>query len=181
MKDSHNVAVSESYKDWQPPVAVGVAVNRLLNGIPQQYLIGLKSLFLTNSSNLPHDFRKGKTKSRGRKVTMVDCLGYYQEKQKSRPAQIVLLMDNMLDSTPNFFLRIPLILDAVISHTLYHELGHHIHKTQAPQYAEKEDVADEWLRKLRRHYFRKHYWYMTPVFALLWLLLKPLKWIARKK
>ncbi len=182
MKKSHSVIISEAYKDWSPPAYATKTINRLLNGIPKDRLAGLKSVVITNSASLSHDRRKGKTKARGRKVSTVQCRGFYYEKWQGQPAWIKLLLDNMLEPWPAWTLYIPFLRDLVFSDTLFHELGHHIHKTQAPQHKEREDVADDWQKKLSRHYFRRRYWYLRPLCFVLGLLLKPLsRKMERKK
>jgi hypothetical protein len=45
---------------------------------------------------------------------------------------------------------------------LFHEIGHHIHAVHIPAYDGKENVAEDWSRKLVRQFFRKHYWYLVP-------------------
>ena len=181
MKESHGVIIREAYKDWSPPVRAAQTVDRLLNGIPRKRLADLKTIVLTNSANLPHDERKGKTKARGRKVPMVRCGGFYHEKWKDQPAWVQLLLDNILEPWPKWTLRVPFLRDLAFSEPLFHELGHHIHKTQVPQHKEREDVADIWRKKLSRYYFRRHYWYLMPLLFVLRLLLKPLYWMMERK
>ena len=181
MKESHGVIIREAYKDYTPPVRAQQTVDRLLNGIPQKRLAGLKTVVLTNSSNLSHGERKGKTKARGRKVPMARCGGFYHEKWQGKPAWIQLLLDITLEPWPKWTLRIPFLRDLALSNPLFHELGHHIHKTQSPQHKEREDVAEDWRKKLSRHYFRRHYWYLMPFFFVLRLVLKPIYWIMKKR
>jgi len=59
---------------------------------------------------------------------------------------------------------------------LFHEIGHHMHRTRAPEFKEREDVADSWEKRLSRVFFRKRYWYLMPVVYLLW----PLFWLKNK-
>ncbi len=56
----------------------------------------------------------------------------------------------------------PLIRDLMIGDVLYHELGHHIHYWMRPEYKEKEDVADNWSKKLFVNHIRHTYWYLMP-------------------
>jgi hypothetical protein len=46
---------------------------------------------------------------------------------------------------------------------LFHEVGHHIHRTIRPEHKEKEDVADLWAKRLIGNFIRKKYWYALPV------------------
>jgi hypothetical protein len=49
----------------------------------------------------------------------------------------------------------------VLGEVLFHEIGHHIHYTQAPEFREREDVAEDWKKRLSKIYFRKRYWYFV--------------------
>jgi hypothetical protein len=54
----------------------------------------------------------------------------------------------------------------MLGEIIFHEIGHHIHATTQPEYREREDVADEWQRRLLRAYLRRHYGYLRPLGAL---------------
>ena len=46
-----------------------------------------------------------------------------------------------------------------IAKVLFHEIGHHIHRTKVPEHREPENVADKymmkyWLKFIRRNWFR---------------------------
>lgn len=63
-------------------------------------------------------------------------------------------------------LYIPMARFILIASVLYHELGHHLHKTQYPEFKEKEDVAEEWRRKLTKAAIRKRYRYVMPLMKI---------------
>jgi hypothetical protein len=44
---------------------------------------------------------------------------------------------------------VPLLLEGVFGDVLLHEIGHHIHATSAPEHSDKEEVADQWKKKLK--------------------------------
>jgi hypothetical protein len=46
---------------------------------------------------------------------------------------------------------------------LYHEVGHHIQAVHKLIYEGRENVAENWEKKLGRHFFRARYWYLVPV------------------
>ena len=46
---------------------------------------------------------------------------------------------------------------------MFHEIGHHIHAVHKPVYDGKENVAEDWSKKLLRRFCRRHYWYAVPV------------------
>jgi hypothetical protein len=58
---------------------------------------------------------------------------------------------------------LPIAREIVFGHVLFHELGHHIHRTIRPEHTEKEDVADSWAGKLNANFIRKKYWYVMPM------------------
>ena len=73
---------------------------------------------------------------------------------------IVLVVDQMFADCPELFLLLPPVKTYLIARTLYHEIGHHIHRLKQPGYrADKETVADEWRDKLLRDFAKRRYWY----------------------
>jgi hypothetical protein len=66
-----------------------------------------------------------------------------------------------------FFLRRSIVQDLLIGRTLYHEVGHHIHRTRHPEYKDREAVANEWRDRLMGCHMRRRYWYLRiPMFFL---------------
>ena len=180
-ENTHVVAIEEVYQSYSPPVSVERTVSRLLAGIPNKYLAGLKRVVLRDAGGLSHDRRRQKTRSRKRKVAIRGSLGLYHRKWLNNPAWIEIFVDNVLAEWPTWVIRIPLCRDIAFSRVLFHELGHHIHRTQAPEYKEREDVADKWKVKLNSHYIRRRYWYLVPLFYLLARILKPFRSSAKKE
>ena len=156
-KNQHEVDIVESYKDYEPPNFVIHSVRKMIYVLPDNLLSGLKTVVLTNAGGLSHKRRRRKTMSRGKKVPLRDWLGVYHRKSKSNPAWIEIFIDHIVDDYPGSILYIPILREMMISKTLYHEIGHHIHLTQAPEHREKEDVADKWSIRLERYYFRKQH------------------------
>jgi hypothetical protein len=62
---------------------------------------------------------------------------------------------------------IPFVRDGSFGLVLFHEIGHHVHATVAPEYLEKEDVADAWAKRLWKKFARQKYWFLVPVAPLL--------------
>ena len=164
----------EAYRNWAPPVKAAKIVARLVAGVPERHLAGLESIILTNSSGLAHSRRRKKTWADNRKVRIVDCRGLYHQAWKGQPAFIELFVDNILKGTHPVVLRIPMLREVQFAETLYHEIGHHIHTTQVPEYRGREEAAELWERRLRRSYFRRKYWY---VLAILWPLGRVVTWV----
>jgi hypothetical protein len=164
------IDIYESYKDFSPPAWVRTSIARLVDGIPAQYANGLHSITLTNTSGLNHRRRRQKTIARKRKVSIIECRGLYHQAWQGKPAMIELFIDKILYRWPALILKVPLFQDMLLADVLYHELGHHIHKTCAPEHREREDVAEVWGKKIGRLYFRQKYKW----FKLLGFILKPL-------
>ena len=157
------VDIVESYRDWAPPVDVSRVVSRLLSGTEKRYKVGLATVVLTNVAGLSRDRRRQKTWSRGRKRPIVKCRGLYHQAWRGDPAWVEVFVDNTLRGVPPWLLRLPLLQDAIVGDVLFHEIGHHLHATQAPEYREREDVAERWERRLSRQYTRRRYWYLIPL------------------
>ncbi len=167
MVNNLKIKICESYKDFLPPSWVRRSVTRLINGVPEKYIGGLHSINLTNTDGLNHSRRRQKTISRKRKVSVIECRGLYHQKWQRKPATIELFVDKIIHRWPVVALKVPLFQDMLIADVLYHELGHHIHKTSAPEHREREDIAEDWQKKLGRHYFRQNYKWIKPFRFLL--------------
>ncbi|MCP4109664.1 MAG: hypothetical protein GY749_29775 [Desulfobacteraceae bacterium] len=195
-----NIKTEEVYKDYSPPFDVCNIVDRLIKGIPQEYLNGLDSVIITNASGLNRQARRKRKKQSGKMIQTIKSLGRYHGPWRGQPAYIELFVDNifppkiklseiiedddsklekiifrifpLIESITNFivkcFFLTKLLRDFKVSKTLYHEIGHHIHRTRVPEYKEPEDVANIWGYRLMRHYFYRKYWYQFP---FVWILL----------
>lgn len=184
MSNKPKIEICESYKDFSPPSWVHQSVTRLIEVVPDKYLNRLHSITLTNVDGLNHSRRRQKTISRKRKVAVRECRGMYHYKWQGKPAHIELFVDQIIHRWPLIVLKVPLFQDLLLADVLYHELGHHIHKTTAPEYGEREDVAEDWQKKLGRDYFRQKYKWLKPfrmiLKSIVALLLKITRLIQRK-
>ena len=154
------VEIQENYNNYDAPRCALKSVKRLIRHTPKKYFSGLNQLNLTNTDALNRKNRRQKTISRKRKVALNNCAGWYVEKWNNQPARIELLIDKIFFDYPTWALKIGFISDIALSRTFFHELGHHIHKTQVPEHEEREDVADKWKSRLSRRYFWKRYWHI---------------------
>ena len=68
-----------------------------------------------------------------------------------------------------------------MAEVLYHEIGHHLHRTVAREHEETENVAEKWRRRLSRYYLRRKYWYFIPVAYLTRRLYRMARVLARSK
>jgi len=168
-----NIALIDNYKDYNPPSFIHDSIDRLLSGIPQKYLIGIKSIILTNSKALTSDDRKSDNKKMKNGWM---TLAFYSPAKKakpsnisfSKPAHISMYIDRILEKFPNYFLKLHFMQDVIIGAILYHEIGHHIHYSKIPEYQEREIVAKKWKKHLINRYLWKQYWYcMISIYPLM--------------
>jgi len=183
MNDKQIVKISENYNNYEPPAWVSKTLCRIINGVPEKYFNGLKIISLCSTESLNHRQRRQKTISRKRKVAIRNCQGLYYQKWHGKPAYIELFVDKIIQGWPTILLSFRFIKDLAFSEVLYHELGHHIHKTSAPEYKEREDVAEIWKRRLSRLYFQDRYFYSKmffyPLFVFWMPFIKLKRWIEQ--
>jgi len=129
---------------------------------------------LTNRLALTRDRKRAKVWWRSRKVRIADSLGVYHHATLREAAWIELMADGVLAGAPKWAWSFPIIRDGLLAHTLYHEVGHHIHAVHAPEHREPENVADEWRDRLMRGMYRHRH----PVFArVMAAVVSPVRWI----
>jgi hypothetical protein len=166
----------ENYRDFEPPAGFRSLVEDLLQSVPPKYLVGLKTIVLTNRDALSRDQRKQKVWSRNRKVRLAEARGAYYKATRTSPASVTLYVDNILAShVPPWITKVPLLRYCDLDTVLFHEIGHHIHAAHVPIYDGKENVAEDWSRTLKRRFFRRHYWYALPLLFPLALAIKVAK------
>ncbi len=142
-----------------PPFNVAATVEKMVETVPPKYLNGLSEIVLTNTAALPRKLRRSVTKSRKRKVRIVETAGLYHQSWHGKQAWIEIFVDNALGAPPEGWLRWMwkwgLFRDTGLREVIFHEIGHHIHTTVRPEHREKEDAADVWKLRLLRNYFRQ--------------------------
>jgi hypothetical protein len=106
----------------------------------------------------------------------MEARGLYRQAWQGKPAWIQIFVDNtLMHWEMGWWLKLPLLRDLLLGDVLFHEVGHHIHYTTRPEFREKEDIADSWMRKLKRQYLRRKYAWLIPLIPLL----RPLgRWLA---
>jgi len=166
-RNKTRTCVSEDYRDYRPSFNASATVTMLLSYVPSKYLIGLGQIVLTNSSGLNRKRRRQKTLSRNKRVRVKKSLGLYHQQWQGTPANIEIFIDNIENNTPAIVLKVPILKNLFIGKILYHEIGHHIHRTIQPEHCEREDAADEWAIKLGRSFVKKKYWYLMPLMYLI--------------
>jgi hypothetical protein len=147
-----------SFHDCEPPFDVASAVQRLLDSVPRKYLIGLSAVVLTNSRALSRKRRNSTIKARQRRTSLGTAAGLYHAAAKSNPAWIEIFVDNALHGwEKTFWVRVRFFRESKLADVLFHEIGHHIHRTIRPEYREREDVADVWKVRLQRNYHKQRF------------------------
>jgi hypothetical protein len=161
--DAQNVLISalpkviEDYRGYAPPFDVKADVEKMVGSVPPKFLVGLKEIMLTSTAGLPRKIRRGVTKSRKKKVKMIEAQGLYHPAWNNRPAWIEIFVDNALAGRHkgSFWWLLP--RDLHLQNVVFHEIGHHIHFAVRPEHREREDVADVWKLRLIRNYNRQHH------------------------
>jgi hypothetical protein len=172
---SQSPTVIASFCGYAPPFDPVPIVQRMLASVSPKYLVGLQRVVLTNSTGLPRKLRRAVTKSRGRKVRMVEARGVYHPAWRGNLAWIEIFVDNTLERCEKRrWSRLGFLREAEIGGVLFHEIGHHIHFTARPEYREKEDVADVWKARLGMNYRRGRYPILRKILRLLSPLTGPL-------
>ena len=139
------------------------------------------AVVLSAHQGLNRKRRREKTKARGRKVAIREAHGLYHREWFGRPASIELFIDSMLEGIPGLLFRWPTLKDLILARTLFHELGHHLHATQAPEHAEPEDIAERWRMGLTREAFAVLHPRSIPFLRVVARLLQPLRrWFYRR-
>ena len=166
--------------DFEPPANFRLLLEDLLDGVPANYLVGLKSIVLTNQSALTRNQRRQKIWSRNRKIRLAEARGCYYRATRSSPATVWLYVDNILRSEKPWFRRLPILRYYEPGTVLYHEIGHHIHAVHRSVFEGKENVAEDWSQKLFGRFCRLRYWYLRPLAYPLWLFFEVARRIERK-
>jgi hypothetical protein len=163
------VAIHENYKDYTPPPWVKPAVERLLASLAPEHIAGLESIVLTDAASIG----KGRTHRVGkRKYRRSECRGFYNPRTRTSAAWIQLVVDNVIAGWDTWMPRF--LRDAIISRTLYHEVGHHLEHTVGAATRRGEAAAEDWRRRLARIHFGRRY-------PILSLLVRLLRWMGIRK
>ncbi len=143
----------------------------MLEFVPPRYLLGLREVVLTNKIGLSRARRRSVTKSRGKKVKILQARGLYHPAWKGKQAWIEIFVDSTLSVYEKglwrWLLHFGYFQENEIGGVLFHEIGHHIDATHRPEFREKEDIADDWSKKLRREWLRKERPLLRKIFRLI--------------
>lgn len=174
--------VVASFSGYTPPFDVAQVVEKMLASVPPKFLVGLSEVVLTNTAGLPRRVRRSVSKSRKRKVRIVEAGGLYHPAWNGKTAWIEIFVDNMLRVWErSWWLRLRFLREGLVGDVLFHEIGHHIHYSVQPEYREEEDVADVWKVRLSRHYTRTAYPLFGAIARMLNSLMAPVLNILIKR
>lgn len=165
--------IREFYSNYRPPRYANKTIQKLIRTVPEKYLQGLGCIVLTNHSALSRRDRLGKVTSRKRRIPQSFVRGRYHYAYHGEMAWIELFVDKLEVDTAKVS-WIPLLREIAFGYTLFHEVGHHIGCRMRPESREKEDVADDWSKKLSGNFFRIEYRYLVPVRKPLWRFIRAL-------
>jgi len=154
--------VVEQYKAFEPPIAFRGMLEELLDSVPANYLVGLKTIVLTNQKALGRDQKRQKTWSRNHMIRLADALDWSNRATRTTSASVFLLVDNIRRSEQSGMQGIPILRYEALGTVLFHEIGHHIHAVHKPVFKQREDVAENWSKKLFVRFIRKRYGYLVP-------------------
>ena len=168
--------IAASFRDYDPPFDAMPIVRRMLDSVPEKYLLSINEVVLTNANGLSRSRRRSITKSRKRKVKIAEAMGLYHPGWQGKPAWIEIFIDNTLKGWERgFWFKVPLVREFVIGDVLFHEIGHHIHFSIRPEFRETEDVADVWKVKLQRNYNRQRSHWLWRLFRFVRPFIVPLE------
>jgi len=152
--------IVENYRNFAPPPWLKTIIEKALDSVPPNYLAGLKTVVLTNKSALTRDQRRQKIWQRSKTHRLAEARGAYYSATRSRPASVWLYVDNIMGP---WYFRVPIVGVIEFAEVLFHEIGHHIHTVHKPVYDGKENIAEDWSKKLLGRFVRRRYWYAMPV------------------
>lgn len=151
----------------RPKVIVSSAVEKrwdlagvtslLLDRVPPDAILGLDAIVYRDAGSLPRRERRRTTISRGRKVLLPSSLGFYQPGDRGRAPIVEIHADRLYACVPPGLRWVRAVQEMTVAHVLFHEIGHHIHRTKRPRFAEVEEEAERWRRRLVGHAFDADY------------------------
>jgi hypothetical protein len=167
-KATNGPQVIVNFSGYEPPFDVSSTVQHLLDSVPKKYLAGLSAVVLTDTGALSRKRRNSTVKARQRKMRLNAAAGLYHATAKGNPAWIEIFVDNTVRGwEKTLWLHVPYFRESKLADVLFHEIGHHIHCTVAPEHREKEDVADVWKVRLQRNYHKQRFGWIRIVFRII--------------
>lgn len=135
------------------PINLEKRINKLINYVPQKYLIGLDSIVIIDKI-----------------VRKKDTAGLYIPKNKNELPRIEIAIDTIFNKVPTILLYLPFYSNFMIANVLYHEIGHHyqFQYKSGIKKKEQEYYADKFCKKM----LTRAFWWWSFVFFPLIPLIK---------
>lgn len=155
--------VVQEFREFKPRTDFRSTVERLLEYVPPEYLVGLDSVVLKD--------RTAPTKLRWdrRNASDAEMAACYRRATKGTKAVIEIYVDVITAGAPGWLMRLAWFREAMLARTFFHEIGHHVHRAIAPDGRDPETAANYWRDKLGREAMRHRFWFLVP-------LRRPLRW-----
>jgi hypothetical protein len=150
-------------------------VQKIIAGISSKEIEGIDSVIILNLGALKKNERYGKRKYNKKYVNTDQTLGTYFEQKDGKKPIVRLFIDRIVNGWPTFLFKMRFFRDIAICHTLFHEIGHHLHKKIEYGVGDSEKNARKWEIYLNREYLFKKYWYLFILPAFLGITIRLVK------
>jgi hypothetical protein len=149
----------EKYYQMKIPVDMANMVHKLLKSIPQEHLIGLSAIILTDQlSQNKH------------------AEGLYWPKKEREPAKIGMALGMIYKGVPNFVFYLPFITKFMLASVLYHEIGHHYQRhVHGVKKKEQESFAEQYKKQMIKQTFSYLRPFLLPISPLVSLFVRFVK------
>lgn len=158
--------VVQEFREFKPRADFRGSVERLLEYVPPEYLVGLESVVLKDRT------APAKVRWDRRNASDAEMAACYLRATKGRDAVIEMYVDVIMTGAPRWLMTLAWFRELMLSKTFFHEIGHHVHRAIAPDSREPEAAANYWRDKLGRDLMRRRFWFLVP-------LRRPLRWYLR--
>lgn len=140
----------EKHYQMQVPVDMVQMVSKLLKNIPQEHLIGLGAIILSDQL------------SQNRVAE-----GLYWPKKDREPAKIGMALGTIYKGVPKIVFYLPFVAKFMLARVLFHEIGHHY---QRHVHGVKKKDAESFAEKYKKQMLKQTFSYLR----LLLLPISPL-------
>ena len=172
---SSKPAVIADLRTFSSRIDYRETVEDILRYVPNKYLVGLDRVVIRDRGGL---IRKELMRERKRGLA---AMGLYYRATRTHPAHIELFIDEIVEGWPRPLLWCKAFREVLLTQTLFHELGHHVHSHLSPEHRDRESVAKTWSSQLVRDYLRRRFWYLRPLRRPIRLLVHNLSVMIRKR
>lgn len=151
-----NIFIKFENKNKIRKLNIKVTTKILLKYIPVKYLKGIESIYYIDINYYNKYLGKFyKDDNLYNKKT----LGLYFPLKENK-ARLIILLDNLIEQYSSRLMEIFFFRTLFISKPLFHEIGHHMHRTIITDNRDKEIVANLYEIELRNIFFHKRYLFL---------------------